>query len=240
MAAAIVELDALADAVRAAAENDRSSRGRDGFASQTAPARPKPAFVGRIHVGGGRGELGGAGVDALDRPGCTSSAPAARRATSPRSSPAELGQPRVGEAHRLQLREARGASAAAHARATRLSISTISWICARNHGSILQEAWICSWSKPSRSACADLQHAGRASGVPSAARDDVLVVALAEALEARCRRGRSGRSPVERSAFCRISAKVRPMAMASPTDFIEVVSVGSRRGISRRRSAGSW
>ncbi len=32
---------------------------------------------------------------------------------------------------------------------------------------------------------------------------------------------------IERSAFCRASAKVRPIAMASPTDFIEVVSVGS-------------
>ena len=29
----------------------------------------------------------------------------------------------------------------------------------------------------------------------------------------------------ERSAFCKLSWKVRPMAMASPTDFIEVVSV---------------
>ncbi len=28
----------------------------------------------------------------------------------------------------------------------------------------------------------------------------------------------------ERRAFCRLSGKVRPMAMASPTDFIEVVS----------------
>ena len=34
----------------------------------------------------------------------------------------------------------------------------------------------------------------------------------------------------ERSAFCRTSAKVRPMAMASPTDFIEVVSSGSAPG----------
>ena len=33
-----------------------------------------------------------------------------------------------------------------------------------------------------------------------------------------------------RSAFCRLSSKVRPMAMTSPTDFIEVVSVGSAPG----------
>ena len=34
----------------------------------------------------------------------------------------------------------------------------------------------------------------------------------------------------ERSAFCSDSRKVRPMAMASPTDFIEVVRVGSAPG----------
>ncbi len=39
-------------------------------------------------------------------------------------------------------------------------------------------------------------------------------------------------SPVssERSAFCSDSAKQRPIAMASPTDFIAVVSVGSAPG----------
>jgi hypothetical protein len=34
----------------------------------------------------------------------------------------------------------------------------------------------------------------------------------------------------ERSAFCKLSAKVRPIAIASPTDFIEVVSTGSAPG----------
>ena len=34
----------------------------------------------------------------------------------------------------------------------------------------------------------------------------------------------------ERKAFCRDSWKVRPIAMASPTDFIEVVSVSSAPG----------
>ncbi len=39
-------------------------------------------------------------------------------------------------------------------------------------------------------------------------------------------------SPVSspRSAFCRLSAKVRPMAITSPTDFIEVVSSASAPG----------
>ncbi len=34
----------------------------------------------------------------------------------------------------------------------------------------------------------------------------------------------------ERSAFCSASVKLRPMAMASPTDFIVVVRVGSAAG----------
>ena len=35
---------------------------------------------------------------------------------------------------------------------------------------------------------------------------------------------------MDRKPLCRDSAKVRPMAMASPTDFIEVVSSGSVPG----------
>ena len=34
----------------------------------------------------------------------------------------------------------------------------------------------------------------------------------------------------ERSAFCSASVKLRPIAIASPTDFIVVVSVGSAAG----------
>ena len=34
----------------------------------------------------------------------------------------------------------------------------------------------------------------------------------------------------ERSAFCSASAKLRPIAMASPTDFMWVVSTGSAPG----------
>jgi hypothetical protein len=34
----------------------------------------------------------------------------------------------------------------------------------------------------------------------------------------------------ERNAFCRLSWKVRPIAIASPTDFIDVVNTGSAPG----------
>ena len=76
VAAAIVELDALADAVRAAAEDhDLLLVGRRGLVGGRAGER---RLVGRIHVGGGRGELGGAGVDALEhRPHAERAAPLA-------------------------------------------------------------------------------------------------------------------------------------------------------------------
>ena len=64
VAAAIVELDALADAVRAAAEDDDllPVRGLRLVGDGAGERR----LVGRVHVGGGRGELGRAGVDALE------------------------------------------------------------------------------------------------------------------------------------------------------------------------------
>jgi len=49
-------------------------------------------------------------------------------------------------------------------------------------------------------------------------------------------------SPVSRprNAFCRLSWKVRPIAITSPTDFIEVVSVVEAPGNFSNASAGSW
>ncbi len=63
VAAAIVELDALADAVGAAAQDDDLLRvGGIGFAHHRAAHR---RLIGGIHVGRQRLEFGGAGVDAL-------------------------------------------------------------------------------------------------------------------------------------------------------------------------------
>ena len=57
MNAAIVKLDALTDAVRAAAENHHFfTVGRTGFAF---------FFVSGVEIGGFGGKLGGAGVDAF-------------------------------------------------------------------------------------------------------------------------------------------------------------------------------
>ena len=63
VAAAIVELDALADAVRPAAEDDDLLARRD--LRLGARLAGEGHLVGRVHVGGGRGEFGRACVDAL-------------------------------------------------------------------------------------------------------------------------------------------------------------------------------
>ena len=55
--------------------------------------------------------------------------------------------------------------------------------------------------------------------------DRVLVVAAAEPVDLDLVEAGAGRSPGPRSAFCRLSWKVRPIAITSPTDFIDVVSV---------------
>ncbi len=64
VAAAIIELDALADPVRAAAEND-DLLGIGGPRLVGGHARERRR-VGRVHVGGRRGEFGRAGIDALE------------------------------------------------------------------------------------------------------------------------------------------------------------------------------
>ena len=95
MAAAIIELDALADAVGAAAENDdlllvrrrRLVRGAAG----------KRHLIGRIHVSGRRGEFGGAAVDPFEhRPHAECAA--TRRDLVDRKA-GEPAEPSVGEAH---------------------------------------------------------------------------------------------------------------------------------------------
>ena len=98
MDAAIVELDALADAVGAAAQDDDLvARGGRRLAFRL--AHPV-ALVGRIHVGGERGELGGAGVDALiDGMDAVEIAPARDLGFVDL---AQLGDAGVGKSHLLQ------------------------------------------------------------------------------------------------------------------------------------------
>ena len=81
---------------------------------------------------------------------------------------------------------------------------------------------------PSRIACATLSRPS-GDGVPSAARMAFLSSPWSRpgmAISSRPVRPVSS----ERSAFCKLSWKVRPIAIASPTDFIDVVSTGSAPG----------
>src|SRR5262245_60121024 len=101
MTAAIVELDALADAVRPPAENDDLLRlCRPRLARRDARER---RLVSRIHIGRGRGELGRAGIDALiDR--VHVERPAFARDLA-RLNPGERAEPLIGKTHRLQCAE---------------------------------------------------------------------------------------------------------------------------------------
>ena len=104
-----------------------------------------------------------------------------------------------------------------------VSMSTMPRISARNHGSILQDVKISSLDQPSRIACATCNRRSGV-GVPSAAR-----IAFLSSLWPRPSISISS-SPVRpvsrpRRAFCNDSWNVRPIAITSPTDFIEVVNV---------------
>ncbi len=108
------------------------------------------------------------------------------------------------------------------------SISTISASWSMNQGSYLQAACTRSLDAPCRKASATLR---MRSGVgrPRAAR-----TAFLSSPSPRPGMAISSR-PVRsvsrlRSAFCKDSGKVRPMAMTSPTDFMAVVSTGSAPG----------
>ena len=149
MDAAIVELDALADAVGAAAEDHHLVARSDGSASHSAGADPV-ALIGRIHVGRERRELGGAGVDALvDRDGRRAARAARRPSLSlrcRRARPSRASEkPMLLEPQQpgRVLRQAVGARPLPRPRRSRA-------ICSRNHGSYLQAAWISSVVRPWR------------------------------------------------------------------------------------------
>src|SRR5262249_5256831 len=105
VAAAIVELDTLADAVRPAAENyDLLARARRRLVGG-APIERR--LVGAVHVSGGRGELGGAWVDAFECGTHAERAPSRRDFAG--GLPGELREARIGEAHGLEPPQRRAA-----------------------------------------------------------------------------------------------------------------------------------
>ena len=225
VAAAIVELDALADAVGAAAEDDDllavgglglvgdGRRRRASRRSSTCRRSARRTRRRRCRCAcrpGGRRARGASSRDVAS------------------ALAGQLGEARVGEAHGLELRRFSASSGRPCSR-TRASVSTMPSIWRGTTGRSCRRRGLSSTLRPRRIACGDHAAGGRAS-----------------ACRARrgwrsCRRPRRGREcsissrpvrPVssERSAFCSDSWKVRPMAMASPTDFIAVVSVGVGAG----------
>jgi hypothetical protein len=106
--------------------------------------------------------------------------------------------------------------------AIRFSSATSAWIWRRNHGSYEQAAWISSQVRPWRKAWA-ITRSRSGVGLASARSTAACPISGSSALSMAV----SSRpvSPVSspRRAFCRLSAKVRPMAITSPTDFIWVV-----------------
>ena len=236
MAAAIVELDALADAVRPAAEDDHLLASRDlRLVGECAGER---RLVGRVHVGGRRGEFGGAGVDALEHrmhvelfaQSChvlgvapAPARPAARRKSPCPSACADSRRPRAGHARGCGLpwpgcrRSARGTTGRS-----------------------------CTWRARLRARCpcgspAPPCAAGRASACP--ARRGWRCGRRrrhGRGRESRSRRGRSGRSPARAAPSAAIPGRCgRSPSPRRPTSW-RWSAPARRRGISRRQSAGSW
>ncbi len=114
--------------------------------------------------------------------------------------------------------------------------STISVNCCRNHGSILVSSCSCSMVQPLSSA-RNRAHMRRSVGITSLRRSSgVLFLLLVFGLRAFVvRSGRRNSRPSlpsssERTPFRNASLKVRPIDIASPTDFICVVKVRSACG----------
>ena len=125
-------------------------------------------------------------------------------------------------------RFARASTSPVRAGAPMVSLATSSsrTIWSRNHGSIPVDAWSSSMPAPPRMACWTCT---RRSSVAVPARSTSARVCSGEGSgpsQWNCAPGLS----MERRALFRASVKQRPMAMASPTAFMEVVSEGSAPG----------
>src|SRR5499427_6566497 len=104
MATAVIEFDALPDAVWAAAQNDHLLA--VGWCRLVGPLARERPLVRRIHVGGRRGEFGGAGIDTLENRTDTESMPPARHLLLRYA--CKPGEPRIRETHRLQATQCTG------------------------------------------------------------------------------------------------------------------------------------
>jgi hypothetical protein len=219
MDAAIVELDALADAVRAAAEDDDlflvGRRRLVGGAAETAPRRSNTCRACR--------EANSAAQVSMRLK--TGRTPSARRRARLLPRAGEPAEPASEKPMRLSRRSARRVAGRPLAR-----ISASSRRCRDRSGttdrSCRRVDLGVAHAEPHRlrdfEDAVGRRRAERARmaflSSPSEARDRDLVEA-----------GEAGFERAQRLLH-RLSAKVRPIAIASPTDFIEVVSTGSAPG----------
>ena len=181
-----------------------------GSASHSA-GRSAVALVAGIHVGRARGELGGAGVDALvDRPHAQRAAPLGDLG---RGQAGELGQPLVGEALLLEVEQRLGVlRQAVLARTSRLDLHELLDLAQEPRLVLARRARsprpTGRGGTPGRSPAG-----GPASAAPARRRSAILSGAPLISISLRPVRPVS----IERSAFCSDSWKVRPIAIASPT-----------------------
>ncbi len=226
VAAAIVELDALADAVGAAAEDDDLALVRRlGLAfRRVAERRSRRSSTCRRSARRTRRRRCRCACRPAARPAL---ARAARTSASSRSG--ERGQPRVGKARRLQRAEMAGVGGQAVARAPCSSSATMSAIWSQEPGVDLgrlvrprrRSGRAATPGRSSAAGRASACRSRRAATLASSPLPKPLDLDLVEA-------GEAGLQPAQR--LLQASAKVRPIAITSPTDFIEVVRIGSAPG----------
>ncbi len=115
---------------------------------------------------------------------------------------------------------------------TATSLISASW--SRNHGSILVASKTSSGVAPARIASMTFlsrPSCGTATSASSAS--------LSSSTNSLCQSKGACLLSSERSAFWSASVKLRPMAIASPTDFMWVVSVGSASGNFSKANRGT-
>ena len=234
MAAAIIELDALADAVRPAAQDhDLFLVGGRSLVRERARER---RLIGRIHIGRGGGEFGSAGVDPLEYRTHVERVALLRHLG--RRHAGELGKARVGKSHRLQPPQ--------RARRRRQSARLDRFLGLDDAADLRQEPRIdlaafmdefVVHAEPHR--LSDLQQTvGRRRADGGA--DGIAVVAFARSLD--CDVIEAGQAGLERAQ--RLLQRIPGNCGRSPSPRRPISSRWSaysmRRGISRRRNAGSW
>ncbi len=134
---------------------------------------------------------------------------------------------------RLACRSSPGVSSGASITATAISLTSISW--STNQGSIFVASKTSSAVAPARSASITSRSRPSCGTRARSSRSSLSSSTVAcDQSKTACGLSR------ERSAFCSASVKLRPIAIASPTDFMCVVSTGSAPGNFSNANRGTF